>query len=49
MNKARELLRTTANTVTEIAATVGFENVGDFDLNHKILLVDDEKGIVTMG
>lgn len=30
LNKARELLQTTTNTVTEIAATVGFENVGYF-------------------
>lgn len=30
LNKARELLQTTENTVTEIAATVGFENAGYF-------------------
>ncbi|MNO39480.1 HTH-type transcriptional activator RhaS [compost metagenome] len=30
LNKARELLQTTENTVTEIAASVGFENIGYF-------------------
>ncbi|WP_433940462.1 helix-turn-helix domain-containing protein [Paenibacillus lautus] len=35
LNKARELLQTTAKTVTEIAAEVGFGNVGYFDRMFK--------------
>lgn len=35
LNKARELLLTTENTITEIAAAVGFENLGYFDRAFK--------------
>ena len=35
LNKARELLLTAENSITEIAAAVGFENVGYFDRAFK--------------